>query len=126
MPTTYGFVGSGDDSGEWFSSTVAYDGVTSPNWLSPGWLGLNDNLGDWMDGSGVYFSQPNWLVGGPSNYYLAGIVDNTFRDGYHGIKNTNIIAMIRIFWDTSLSTPFKGQLFPVGGNSGSPKQVYPF
>jgi hypothetical protein len=38
----------------------------------------------------------------------------------------NVFAMTRDYWDTSLSTPYKGQLFPTGGNSGGPGQVFPY
>jgi len=48
-------------------------------------------------------------------------------NGYRGIPwLKNVFVMIRDYWDLSLSTPFAGQLFPTGGNSGGPGQVYPY
>lgn len=50
-----------------------------------------------------------------------------FNGGYQGMTFCkNIFVLQRDFWDTSLSTPYSGQLFPTGGNSGGPGQVYPF
>jgi hypothetical protein len=54
-------------------------------------------------------------------------VGDLFLGGYLGLTfMKNVFVLSRDFWDTALSTPYSGQLFPTGGNSGGPGQVYPF
>jgi hypothetical protein len=68
--------------------------------------------------SGVSIS-PNGVVTYPPGVY--------FRDGFRGMTwMKNVVTMTRDFWDKSLGTPYSGQLFPHGGNSPSPGQVFPY
>jgi hypothetical protein len=50
-----------------------------------------------------------------------------FDGGYVGIKFLkNIFAYVTAYFDSSLSTPFGGQIFPTGGNKGGTGgQIYP-
>lgn len=38
----------------------------------------------------------------------------------------NVLVLTRDFWAPSQGTPYSGQIFPTGGNSGGPGQVFPF
>jgi len=50
-----------------------------------------------------------------------------FLDGYTGVNfMKNVFVLPRDHWDTALSTPYSGQLFPTGAGQGTPGQVYPF
>lgn len=50
-----------------------------------------------------------------------------FLGGYTGLAfMKNVFVLPRDYWDKALSTPYSGQLFPTGGNSGGPGQVFPF
>ena len=50
-----------------------------------------------------------------------------FLGGYTGLTfMKNVFVLPRDHWDNALSTPYSGQLFPTGGNSGGPGQVFPF
>ena len=50
-----------------------------------------------------------------------------FLGGYTGLTfMKNVFVLPRDYWDKALSTPYSGQLFPTGGNSGGPGQVFPF
>lgn len=52
---------------------------------------------------------------------------DVFDGGYVGIKYLkNVFMFVTGYFDSSLSTPFGGQIFPTGGNSGGPSgQIYP-
>jgi hypothetical protein len=50
-----------------------------------------------------------------------------FNGGYTGMTfMKNVFVLTRDFWDSGLSTPYSGQIFPTGGNSGGPGSVYPY
>ncbi len=116
-------VGSGDGSGEWYSATVKYAG--SMGMIPTGWIGKNDDTGDWMDGTGIYFGYMLQLAGGGA--WGAVGPGFAFRDGFVGISfMKNVLVMTREFWDTALSNPYTGQLYPPGGCVGGPGQVFPF
>ena len=47
-------------------------------------------------------------------------------DGFTGITwNKNIVTINFPFFDSSMGTPYSGQLFPTGTSVGSVGQVYP-
>lgn len=72
-----------------------------------------------FDTGGAHYPLP-----GPIMYFNGGAV---FAEGYNGIGwLKNVFFMSRDFWDDEMTTPYSGQLFPTGGNSGGPGQVYPF
>jgi hypothetical protein len=50
-----------------------------------------------------------------------------FDGGYVGVKwLKNMYAFVVGYFDSSLSTPYGGQIFPTGGNSGgSTGQIFP-
>lgn len=51
----------------------------------------------------------------------------TLKGGFKGLTwMKNVVVMSRDYWDISLGTPYSGQLFPHGGNSPSPGQVFPY
>lgn len=54
-------------------------------------------------------------------------IGDIFLGGYTGLAwMKNVFVLSRDYWDTALSTPYSGQLFPVGAGQGTPGQVYPF
>ena len=113
MPTTYGFMGDSDSSGEWFSSVVTF--FRNAEKATPT-IGQNDSSGQWFSSTNVLFFG-NRI---PDFYALTG--------GYTGatfMKNMFVLN-VRGYWDTSLSNPFVGQLFPHAGSAGGPGQVFPF
>ncbi len=78
--------------------------------------GVNDTGGGWYP-----TTQPFGFGG------IAGNLLYMFFGGYVGLTwMKNVFMMTRDFWDSSLGTPYSGQLYPTGGNSGGPGQVYPF
>ena len=135
MSTTYGFMGDSDSSGEWFSSVVTF--FRNAEKATPT-IGQNDSSGQWFS-STVYFDSQvgfasilgNFNIFIPSNVLFFGnrIPDfYALTGGYTGatfMKNMFVLN-VRGYWDTSLSNPFVGQLFPHAGSAGGPGQVFPF
>ena len=123
MPTTFGFLGSSDGSGEWYAASIKYAG--SMGMIPTGWIGKNDDSGDWMDLVGLYFGYMTQLAGGGA--WGAVGPGFAFRDGFVGISfMKNVLVMTREYWDVGLSNPYTGQLYPPGGSVGGPGQVFPF
>jgi len=71
------------------------------------------------DTGGAYYP-----VGSPISGFGGGAV---FAEGYTGIGwLKNVYVLTRDFWDSTYTTPYSGQLFPTGGNTGGPGQIFPF
>lgn len=73
--------------------------------------------GDIFEASAGYFQQikENFFVG------------DLFLGGYTGLPWLKDVYMLsRDYWDKALSTPYSGQLFPVGPGEGGPGQIYPY
>jgi hypothetical protein len=127
MSTSYEWVGQSDASGNWLDSNGTYSGPATP---SRPWIGQNDQLGDWVDSNGVYVSQ----VGQPPPPYPptpGGAVPPLFGGGgyyFYGMTwLKNVLCLTRDFWDSTLTTPYSGQIFPVPNSGGTQNgQIYPF
>jgi hypothetical protein len=63
----------------------------------------------------------------PPGFGIVGLVGNALTGGYTGLTwMKNVFVLVRDYWDTGLSTPYSGQIFPTGGNSGGPGQIFPY
>lgn len=137
MTTSFGFIGGSDSSGQWFASTPKFFGdseklrteldqsgtwfantvnyMSGPIRISPQFIGQSDANGEWFSTSNTYYFGTCFHV---YRLLIAGFVGATFMK--------NVFILTRDYWTISLSSPYVGQIFPTGGNSGGPGQVYPF
>lgn len=80
-----------------------------------GWLGQGDSGGDYMAASNLQYFGPARVAG------------HVFDGGYVGLTwMKNVFCLSRDYWQSVLSTPYSGQLWPTGGKTGGPGQVFPF
>jgi hypothetical protein len=55
------------------------------------------------------------------------LAPSIFTGGFSGITwAKTVFILTRDVWAIQQTTPYSGQLFPTGGNSGGPGEVYPF
>lgn len=85
--------------------------------MSNKWIAEDDAGGEYIFGAGAadqFFSS-------------MAATGATFNGGYVGLSfMKNVFCLSRDFWHNSLSTPYSGQLWPTGGKTGGPGQVFPF
>lgn len=108
MPTTFGFIGGSDTSGQWYSSSINFVGPATKFTFLPGLFNF------WVGANGIFDGSK--LQSAP-----------VLTGGYKGLTfMKNVFVLTRDYWDTSLSNPYVGQVFPHAGNAGSPGQVFPY
>jgi hypothetical protein len=73
------------------------------------------------DGGSLYMAASGAAAAGSSG------PSDIFDGGYAGIKFLkNIFAYVTAYFDSSLSTPYGGQIFPTGGKGGTTGgQIFP-
>ncbi|MFZ0232418.1 MAG: hypothetical protein WA306_09390 [Candidatus Acidiferrales bacterium] len=117
------WVGQGDASGNWMDSNGTYLG---PATKSRPWIGQNDALGNWMDSNGVYIGQPT-SIPPPFPPYPEGVIPPLFASWFGMTWLKNVAVLTRDFWDSTQTTPYSGQLYPVPNTGGTQTgQVYPY
>ena len=103
----YSFSGTLSAAADWITVLVGVV-TTSPEGLAQG---------DTAESSAGNFQQFKEL-------YFQGDI---FLEGYVGLLFLkNVFVLPRDYWDKALSTPYSGQLFPVGPGEGGPGQIYPY
>jgi hypothetical protein len=66
-------------------------------------------------------------AGGFQQFKEKFFVGDQFLGGYTGLQwPKNAFILPRDYWDKGVSTPYSGQLFPVGPGVGGPGQIYPY
>lgn len=94
----------------------------------------NTTTFDWVTTSiGIISSEYNGMpaveasAGAAFPYQFLGFQGEIFLGGYTGMPWLhNVFMLPRDVWDTGLSTPYSGQLFPVGPGVGAAGQLYPY
>ena len=103
----YSFTGTLSGTADWITVLIGVE-TTSPEFVGQG---------DTVETSPQVFQQFKEL-------YFQGDI---FLEGYVGLLfMKNVFMLPRDYWDKALSTPYSGQLFPVGPGEGGPGQVYPY
>jgi hypothetical protein len=107
LSAPYSWTGTLSAAADWLSIQVGFE-TTSLEFLAQG---------DTFEASQGYFLSYQEL-------YFQGFIFAGLYTGIPWLKN--VYMMSRDYWDTSLSTPYSGQLFPVGPGEGGPGQIYPY
>jgi hypothetical protein len=107
LTAPYTFSGTLSATADWITAVFGVE-TTSLEFLAQG---------DSVEASAGYFLPYDEL-------YFQGYI---FAGSYTGIPwLKNVYMLSRDYWDSALSTPYSGQLFPVGPGEGGPGQIYPY
>jgi hypothetical protein len=91
------------------------------------WIGQGDTNGYFAGANVQYIGPPYFLTSGvvtTMSVAGSGTSVGNLKSGLTFMKG--VFTLVREYWPPSLSTPYSGQIFPTGGNSGGPGQVFPF
>jgi hypothetical protein len=108
MTTTFGFLGSSDDGGQWKSNTASPKYRGSGEQFSD--AGFHDSAGAWYPASSLYYTKWNTQVLG-----ILGL-----KDSAGAWMDSNGLYWTPTYTFSGLPTapnPYVGQIFPTGGKT---------